>query len=344
MSVGSESSDSASADKSTSSTITLANGQQITTYHPQQRFDLLEGDPALVGPGAADLVNLALSRTPDDGRLRVAFDALHAQLRDVFNYVPAEVQLDEPNTVHGPRQTAEGSDASVNWSGAHVGPPEHQFLDGVIARWVVPNIEARTPNIKEFMSCWIGIDDESVGGTVCQAGIGCDVLRTGDTETTSFYPFFEWFPAAQVKITNLPVSPGDTVFVTLRLDGDSQATATFVNETTFFDATSVTFTAPPGSRLSGFGAEWIVAAPTVGGQLSTLPSYGEVFFTDCVAFVSGFRRFKVRPRKGDASGSGQVGGGIDMQDESGTVSEGTVLTDTVVRCRYVGPGSAAKDP
>ena len=104
MSVRSESSDSASADESTSSTITLANGQQITTYHPQQRFDLLEGDPALVGPGAADLVNLALSRTPDDGRLRVAFDALHAQLRDVFNYVPAEVQLDEPNTVHGPRQ------------------------------------------------------------------------------------------------------------------------------------------------------------------------------------------------------------------------------------------------
>ena len=332
MSVSAESSDAASADKSTSSAITLANGQQVTTYHPQQRFEL----------DAADLVNLALSRTPDDGRLRVAFDALHAQLRDQFNYVPAEVQLDEPNTVHGPRQTAEGSDASVNWSGAAVGPPEHQFFDGVIARWVVPNIEARTPNIKEFMSCWIGIDAEH-RGTVCQAGIGCDVLRTGDTETTSFYPFVEWFPAAQVKITNLPVGPGDTVFVTLRLDGDSQATATFVNETTFFDATSVTFTAPPGGpTLSGFGAEWIVAAPTVGGQLSTLPSYGEVFFTDCVAFVSGFRRFKVRPRKGDASGFGQVGGGIDMHDESGTVSEGTVLTDTVVRCRYVGPSSAAK--
>lgn len=96
------------------------------------------------------------------------------------------------------------------------------------------------------------------------------------------------------------------------------------------------------ATLDGASAAWIVAAPTVGGQPSTLPSYDDVVFTDCVAFVSGFQREKVRPRKGNADGFGRVGVGIDMHDESGTVSEGTVLTDTVVRCRYVGPSAVAK--
>ena len=331
MSISAESSDAGRADESTSSASTLANGQVVTACQPEQRFDL---DPA-------DVVNPALRGTPEDGRLRVAFDALQAQLCDQFTYLPAEVQLDEPTINHGPRSTADGGDAPVNWSGVAVGAPERKFLGGVTARWVVPNIEARTPDTKEFLSCSIGLDDSSKTGRpgpACQAGIGSDVVQTGDTRTATFYPFVEWFPADQVKITNLPVGAGDSVFVTLRLDRDTQATATFVNETTF-NATSVTFTAPPGTTLDGAGAAWIVAAPSVDGQPSTLPSHDDVVFTDCVAFVTAFQREKIRPRKGNADGFGQKGVGIDMRDDSGTVSQGAVLTDTVIRCRYVGPAA-----
>src|SRR6476659_5551751 len=81
MSISAESSDAADTDETTSTASTLANGQRVITCHPEQRFDL---DPA-------DVVNPALRGTPEDGRLRVVFDALHAQLCDQFNYLPAEV-------------------------------------------------------------------------------------------------------------------------------------------------------------------------------------------------------------------------------------------------------------
>jgi hypothetical protein len=308
--------DAADAASSTTNTVILANGQQVTTCHPEQIFDL---------------ANLALSKPPADDRLRVVFDALHAQLPNQFKYVPAEVQLN-PNNVHGLRQTVAGGDAPVNWSGAEVDHPERKFLTGVVARWVIPDIKARTQNTKEFMSSWIGIDGDEMA---CRAGIGCDVLRTGNTDTKTFYPWFEWFPAAEVKITTLPVDPGDSVFVTLCVDPETQATATFINETTG-DATSVVFTAPSDDQtLHGEKAEWIVAAPTVDGQQGTLASYGEVFFSDCVAFTPPVFDMgeKVRPRSALT---------IDMQDGTGILSEGTVVTETIVRCRYVGHRSPAK--
>ena len=60
--------------------------------------------------------------------------------------------------------------------------------------------------------------------------------------------------------------------------GATTATVVFANHTSGA-STSVNFTAPAGTKLVGNCAEWIVEAPTVGGAQSTIPDYGEVFFS-----------------------------------------------------------------
>ena len=60
--------------------------------------------------------------------------------------------------------------------------------------------------------------------------------------------------------------------------------APITNRTTG-DSTSLTFNAPSGTSLVGNSAEWIVEAPTVGGQQSSLADYGEVFFSVCEAYI-----------------------------------------------------------
>lgn len=51
--------------------------------------------------------------------------------------------------------------------------------------------------------------------------------------------------------------------------GPTDASAYFTNRTTG-TTTSLSFTAPAGTSLTGNSAEWVVEAPTVGGQQSAM--------------------------------------------------------------------------
>ena len=100
------------------------------------------------------------------------------------------------------------------------------------------------------------------------------------------------------------------------------ATAGFFTNRTTGASTSLTFTAPSGTSLTGNSAEWVVEAPTVGGSQSLMADYGEVFFSVCEAVAY------------DASNHattvyGGTGDNINMNDGSGhEVSAGTLITPT----------------
>jgi hypothetical protein len=196
--------------------------------------------------------------------------------------------------------------------------------------WVIPDVDAPTENQWYYCASWIGIDGDN-SSDVCQIGFECEVYRSGNSVTRYVYPWFEWFPAGEVAITNFPVSPGDMVTTLLCTSGAgaTSATAYFTNRTTGV-TTSLSFSAPSGTSLTGNAAEWIVEAPTVGGGQSAVADYGEVFFSVCEAFAGTIG-------SGGATINGGTGDSINMLDASANVvSQGNLITPTIIQCEYVG--------
>jgi Peptidase A4 family len=187
---------------------------------------------------------------------------------------------------------------------------------------VVPDVAAPTDNGTYYCATWIGIDGDG-SGDVFQAGVESEVKGTSVT----IYPWWEWFPTPEVQITNLKVNAGDMVTMLLCSEqgaGSTTGTVFFSNRTTG-QSTSVGLTAPAGTSLTGNSAEWIVEAPTVDGSQSALADYGEVFFSVCDAYTA----------KGVTIDGGS-GDSINMTAGSTTVSDGILITPTVVQCEYVG--------
>ncbi len=307
-------------DRSATRTVTFPSGLKATTYHPQRGFDL-----ATAGDG--DLVRIGLPVRPADPGHRARYDRVLASLAGKFNYIPATLRHN-PNVVHGPRRAAAdaGSETSTNWSGAVVYAEAGHAFRWVQGDWVIPDVDAPTDNQWYYCASWIGIDGDG-SGDVCQAGVECEVYRSGSSVTRNIYPWWEWFPESEIAITNLPVSPGDllTALICTSGAGATQASLFLTNRTTGA-STSLTFTAPSGTSLVGNCAEWIVEAPTVDGGQSRVADYGQVFFSAADAY------------DGNATLGGGTGDNINMNNGSGTeVSSGTLVTSTVVECQYVGP-------
>ena len=64
----------------------------------------------------------------------------------------------------------------------------------------------------------------------------------------------------------------------------------------------------------------------MGGQQSSMADYGEVFFSVCEAATTG-----------GVTVDGGTGDNINMINSSGTVvSDGNLITPTIVQCEYVG--------
>jgi hypothetical protein len=85
-------------------------------------------------------------------------------------------------------------------------------------------------------------------------------------------------------------------------------------------------TAPSGTKLVGNCAAWIVEAPTVGGGQSALADYGEVFFSVCEAVTNG-----------NTTVNGGTQNNINMTAGGKVISDGNLITATVVQFLYAGP-------
>jgi hypothetical protein len=184
---------------------------------------------------------------------------------------------------------------------------------------VVPNAYPKSGEV--FLnSYWIGLDGFSGPGAneVLQAGVDCSLLGS----TTTFYAWHQWAPSAKVGITNLAVSAGDLVMVSITAThgaGATTATVSFANITSGV-ATSFAVSAPPAMQLAGNSAEWIVEAPNGANQLA---DYGQVFFDDCIACAGN--------NTGAGGGTGQK---LDILHGATVVSEATLVTSQVIQCRY----------
>jgi hypothetical protein len=169
---------------------------------------------------------------------------------------------------------------STNWSGSVASPPPGHTFGWITGQWTVPNPHA--PTFGDFYASeWIGIDGWG-SNDVLQAGTETAV---GIFNTTFIYAWWEWWPASEVAITNLPVSAGDTMYCLICVNSTTTATVYISNQSTGV-LTRFSITAPGGTTLVGNSAEWIVERPTVNGALASLSDYKVDYFDEGIAGLS----------------------------------------------------------
>jgi hypothetical protein len=136
-----------------------------------------------------------------------------------------------------------------------------------------------------YGSAWNGIDGYG-SDDVLQAGFEFDAYCSGSTRAAYYSTWYEWYPYGEVRVSSVPITPGDDMFVEVWHTSSTQGYAYVVNLDTnqYFD---IGFTAYPGHALIGNSAEFIVEAPTVGGSLATMVDYTQLPFWDSYAYTDG---------------------------------------------------------
>jgi hypothetical protein len=300
------------------SKLALDGGITIHTFKAPRGFDPLEAS-------AADVVRHGFPERPEDPRHLARYRHVMGQLKNKFHYIEPTFRINAERS-HGPRRrVAAGTESSTNWSGGVVFAPEGQSFKWIEGDWVVPNVDPPTQNQWYYCSNWIGLDGDG-SPDVCQAGFECDVYRSGNSVVRDIYAWWEWYPLPEVKISNFPIDAGDMITMLLCTTGANATSASvFLTNRTTGASTSFSFNAPSGTKLVGNCAEWIVEAPTVGGSQSLMADYGEVFFSVCEAFLTN-----------NATVNGGTGDNINMTAGGKTVSDGNLITPTIVQCLYAG--------
>jgi hypothetical protein len=198
-------------------------------------------------------------------------------------------QLEITNIAHGPHRPApaanerDATGTSYNWSGAvdlsgatRYGKTSFYYNS---AEYVIPVARQAFGSCTgswEYSSSWVGIDGYG-SSDVLQAGTESDAYCAGTSTATFYSAWYEWFPYNEVRITNLPVSPGDDMFVEVWSTSSTQGHA-YVENLNTNQVVSVTFNAYPGHPLIGNSAEWVVERPGVGGGLTNLTNYVADYF------------------------------------------------------------------
>jgi hypothetical protein len=173
---------------------------------------------------------------------------------------------------------------SSNWSGSVAFPPANRTFLWIEGQWTVPNPHTAATG-SYFASEWVGIDGWG-SGDVLQAGTETEIIDIGIFSATAVYAWWEWFPAGEVAITNLHVSPGDIMYCLICVNSTTTATVYISNQSSLV-TTSFSITAPKGTSLVGNSAEWIVERPTVNGSLASLTDYKVCYFDEGIAGLSG---------------------------------------------------------
>lgn len=237
-----------------------------------------------------------------------------AMLASKTRIIPNLVQT---NIFHGPARLKAESESSeenavesYNWSGyaalsgaKSYGSSSFYYVE---ADYVVPVARqafGACTGSWDYGSSWVGIDGYG-SNDVLQAGIEFDAYCSGGSVATFYSPWYEWAPLGEVRITNLPIAPGDDYFVEVWHTSATQGFAYLVNFNTN-QAVDIGFTAPKGTTLIGNSAEWITERPEVSGALATLTNYIADIYWNATAYTEKKKKFD----PGDAKA-------IDMLDNN----------------------------
>jgi len=162
-------------------------------------------------------------------------------------------------------------DYSSNWSGAVLtSPPSGQTFKTVVGTFNVPTA---TGGSSTSSSAWVGIDGDTYGNAILQAGVDFN----GDGTYDSWY---EWYPDYAYDFSGFSIESGDEITVTIVATTLAAGTVTLKNSRT---GSSVSKSLSSSSHLGGQNAEWIVEDFEENGSLVPLSDFGTITFTNCTA-------------------------------------------------------------
>ena len=222
-----------------------------------------------------------------------------------------------PTAVEGnssvPTGKASNVSYSYNWSGyvdfsgaSSYGSASYYYIVNHMVVPVAQQAFGACTGGWDWGSEWNGIDGWG-SPDVLQAGVEFDAYCSGGYKAAYYSAWYEWYPYGEVRISSLPVTAGDDVFVEVWHTSPTQGYAYLVNYNTN-TAVEVGFTAYPGYPLVGNSAEWIAERPSVGGSLATLTNYIMIPFWDAYAYTESYAFYDVAN-----------GYPIDMLDNNGAV-------------------------
>ena len=107
---------------------------------------------------------------------------------------------------------------------------------------------------------------------------------TSSGETASYYyAWYEWYPESQIEISNLPVSAGNVIYISLTTSGSGEATLLLENLSEGVGVEGTISAPDSAADLLGQSLEWIVEDPSNGSSLFSFSDFGTVTFSNIAA-------------------------------------------------------------
>lgn len=223
------------------------------------------------------------------------------------------------------RQLSQNVQYSHNWAGAvwENPPPEGPFY-AVSGTFTVPDPKAvgKPSGGTTAGSAWIGIDGDTYGAAILQAGVDFYVKADGKT---SFDAWYEWYPDYAYDF-EMSIAAGDVISIWVQSYSSSEGDVYIENQTTGETASQQLKAPSEKSKLAGQNAEWIVEDFQSGGELVSLVDFGTVTFTDAQAQAG--ESEKIIPVKGATT--------IELKQSDKVYTQTTIKEDTVLDVKYTG--------
>ena len=173
-------------------------------------------------------------------------------------------------------------DYSSNWAGGVItSPPAGETFNYVQGQFLVP-----TPSLPAgSASFWVGIDGDTYGNAILQAGVDVTVNSDGSTSYDSWY---EWYPQYSIGFdpSQFSFGAGDTIFVSVQSTSSTDGTVVLQNLSTGQSVTQGVSAPDSSSALGGQNAEWIVEDFQENGSQVAFTNFGSVSFTNAQAQTS----------------------------------------------------------
>jgi Peptidase A4 family len=201
---------------------------------------------------------------------------------------------------------------SQNWAGYDA---TGGGFTSATASWVEPAVAAGATETDVVF--WVGLDGD---GSAPVEQTGTAAVSQGGSVT--HYAWYEMYPAAEVPIVGMTVSPGDQMTGAVTSDGLGGFTLILTDETTRHSFT----TTQSNGVTDPFSAEVIAEAPaTTDGTVLSLADFGSVSFTSCA--------FNGRPLSSFALNQIDMvsGGGATEATSSALGADGASFSVTVAR-------------
>ena len=149
-------------------------------------------------------------------------------------------------------------------------------VTAVAGSWRVPSVEPTANDV--YSSVWVG-----VGGYGEKSLIQTGTAQQSVKGVASYYAWYELLPNRAVRIPDFAVIPGDEITASVKLvDKNENSWTVEIRDLT----RGLNFSKIFVYRSSRLSAEWVVEAPSVGGNVTTLADFGSVTFSACFATIA----------------------------------------------------------